>query len=88
MWAGLWSRLGRLAVLLLGPAVRRTHVAVVLASVPCGLCAMRRAVGSLMFGSHRAMRRVLCSQPFYDALAFNQALGDWNVASATDLSTV
>ncbi len=40
---------------------------------PRGLCAMRRAVGS---------------QAFYNKNAFNQALGEWNVASVTDLSYV
>ena len=47
--------------------------AVVLKFVPCGLC---------------AMRRMLCSQAFDGATAFNQALGDWNVARVTTLSGV
>jgi hypothetical protein len=47
--------------------------AAVLAPVPCGPCAMRRAVGS---------------QAFTGAEAFNQNLGAWNVARVTDLSGV
>ena len=44
--------------------------AAVLARVPRGLCAMRRAVGS---------------QAFNGAAAFNQNLGAWNVAAVTTL---
>ena len=47
--------------------------AVVLKFVPCGLC---------------AMRRVLCSQAFYQATAFNENIGTWNVASVTTLFNV
>jgi hypothetical protein len=34
------------------------------------------------------MRRAVGSQAFYNKNAFNQALGEWNVASVTDLSYV
>ena len=72
LWAGLWSRLGRLAAS--GAwAGGASPEAAVLAPVPCGPCAMRRAVGS---------------QAFFGATAFNQNLGAWNVARVTTLFSV
>jgi hypothetical protein len=72
LWAGLWSRLGRLAAsgAWTGGA---SPEAAVLAPLPCGPCAMRRAVGS---------------QALSEAIAFNQALGTWNVARVKSLSYV
>jgi surface protein len=64
------SALGRFGA---GAGVPHMGVAAVLASVPCG---------------HWAMRRAVCLQMFSSATAFNQNLGKWNVASVTTMSGV
>ncbi len=53
VWAGLWFWLGRLAALVLGPAVHRAHVTVVLTSVPC------RALQALRDAAWFARRRLM-----------------------------
>jgi hypothetical protein len=87
------SALGRL-----GAWAGVSHVGAALASVPCGLCAMRRAVCLQMFQSATNFNQDLGSWnvakvwgaygTFNGATAFNQNLGSWNVVSITMLDTV